>query len=253
MIRSSGWPWRTSAGSSRYAGTIQSVVGSRASALPTTLASCPLTGLKVPIRPCRWSVVALASNARLSIIQRSPSTVRSRSRPGCAPSTSLPAGSRALSRVTAANSARTRIAMRGGRGRCYSAAVRLIGAGRDAELFDLGGGRVLRRPRRPRPMDAEAAFMGRVRAAGYPAPEVFEVRPDGLVMERLEGPTMLDDLAAHPWRVGRHARTLAELHVRLHRIAAEDGLPGPFGAPVAGDVLVHGDLHPDNVVLASSG
>jgi len=131
--------------------------------------------------------------------------------------------------------------------------VRLIGAGRDAELFDLGGGRVLRRPRRPRPMDAEAAFMGRVRAAGYPAPEVFEVRPDGLVMERLEGPTMLDDLAAHPWRVGRHARTLAELHVRLHRIAAEDGLPGPFGAPVAGDVLVHGDLHPDNVVLASSG
>jgi hypothetical protein len=41
---------------------------------------------------------------------------------------------------------------------------------------------------------------------------MYEVRPEGLVMERVEGPTMLGDLAAHPWRLASHARTLATLH-----------------------------------------
>lgn len=129
----------------------------------------------------------------------------------------------------------------------------VIASGRDAELLDLGGGRVLRRPRQPRPLDAEAAVMTLARAAGYPVPEVLEVRPDGMVMERVDGPTMLDDLAAHPWRVGRHARTLAELHRRLHAIPAGDELPAPFRGPRPGDVLVHGDLHPANVLLAPGG
>jgi aminoglycoside phosphotransferase (APT) family kinase protein len=130
---------------------------------------------------------------------------------------------------------------------------RVIASGRDAELLDLGRGRVLRRPRVPRRLDAEAGLMARARAAGYPVPEVFEVRPDGMVMERVDGPTMLDDLAAHPWRVDRHARTLAALHRRLHRIPAADGLRAPFGGPLPGDVLVHGDLHPANVLLSPGG
>ena len=128
----------------------------------------------------------------------------------------------------------------------------MIAAGRDAELLDLGRGRVLRRPRDRRPLDAEAAVMRRAAAAGYPVPEVHEVRPDGLVMERVDGPTMLDDLGARPWRVGRHARTLADLHRRLHRIPAAEGLRAPFGAG-PDDVLLHGDLHPANVLLAVRG
>lgn len=133
------------------------------------------------------------------------------------------------------------------------AAGPVIASGRDAELLDLGGGRVLRRPRLARRLDAEAAVMARARAAGYAVPEVFEVRPDGIVMERVDGRTMLDDLGAHPWRLGRHARTLAALHGRLHRIPAADGLPAPFGGPRPGDVLVHGDLHPANVLLTRDG
>ena len=134
-----------------------------------------------------------------------------------------------------------------------AAAVRVLASGRDAEMVDLGGGRVLRRPRRPRSLDAEAALMRLVRAAGYPVPEVYEVRPEGMVMERVDGPTMLADLAAHPWRVRRHARTLAGLHRDLHRIPMTGDLRPAFGAAAPGDVLVHGDLHPDNVLLAAGG
>ena len=130
----------------------------------------------------------------------------------------------------------------------------VIAAGRDAELVDLGGGRVLRRPRRPRPLDREAALMRHVHAAGYPVPEVLDVRPDGIVMRRVDGPTMLDDLAARPWRVRRHARTLAALHDDLHAIPATQDLRPAFGQPTApDDVVVHGDLHPDNVLLTALG
>ena len=127
---------------------------------------------------------------------------------------------------------------------------RVFASGRDAEMIDLGGGRLLRRPRVPRSLAGEAVVMRAVRAAGYPVPQVFEVVPEGLVIERVDGPTMLDDLASHPWRAGRHARTLADLHRRLHAIPAGDDLPAPFGP---GDAMVHGDLHPANVLLTAGG
>jgi aminoglycoside phosphotransferase (APT) family kinase protein len=130
---------------------------------------------------------------------------------------------------------------------------RVFAAGRDAEMVDVGGGRLLRRPRSPRSLEGEAVVMRMARAAGYPVPEVVEVRPDGMVMERIDGPTMLDDLGAHPWRVRRHARALADLHRRLHAIPAAGALPARFGPPGPGDVLVHGDLHPANVLLSPAG
>jgi aminoglycoside phosphotransferase (APT) family kinase protein len=126
----------------------------------------------------------------------------------------------------------------------------VIASGRDADILDLGGGRVLRRTRPPRRLTAEADLMRHVRAAGYPAPAVFEDREDGLVMARIEGPSMLDDLRSHPWRFRRHARTLAALHRDLHRIPAPEGLPAPFAE---GDAMLHLDLHPANVLLSDDG
>jgi aminoglycoside phosphotransferase (APT) family kinase protein len=125
-----------------------------------------------------------------------------------------------------------------------------IARGRDADVYALGDGRVLRRYRRPGPTDRERRVMAHARGHGYPVPEVYEWTDTDMVMDRLDGPSMLADLARHPWRLRRHARTLADLHRRLHAIPAPAGLPTPLGE---GDRLVHLDLHPANVVLTASG
>lgn len=127
----------------------------------------------------------------------------------------------------------------------------LLASGRDSEIFDLGGGRVLRRPRTGRSLAGEATVMRHVADAGYPVPRVDDVLADGsLVMERVSGPTMLEDLAARPWRLTRHAAVLADLLDRLARVPAPAGLRP---APLPGAAVVHLDLHPGNVLLSPAG
>jgi len=91
--------------------------------------------------------------------------------------------------------------------------------------------------------------MQHARELGYPVPEVFEVTADSLVLERIDGPTMLDAVLADPSRLDEHARVLAGLHEELHRIEAPERLT----AVGDGDRLLHLDLHPENVILSPSG
>jgi aminoglycoside phosphotransferase (APT) family kinase protein len=126
----------------------------------------------------------------------------------------------------------------------------LLARGRDAAVFALGADRVARRTPERRDHAEEAAVMEHVRAAGYPVPRVWRIAPGEMVLERVEGPTMLEDLGRRPWRVDRHARTLAGLHRRLHAIDAPAGLR-PH--PVDGHSVLHLDLHPGNVILAPAG
>ncbi|MGH7918575.1 MAG: phosphotransferase, partial [Candidatus Dormibacteraceae bacterium] len=131
---------------------------------------------------------------------------------------------------------------------------RVLAAGRASEIVALDAERVLRRMRQPADLSArEAAVMRYARAQAFPVPQVFEVRAEGLVMEWVRGPTMGADLASHPWRAGAHAKTLADLHRRLHAIAPPPGAPARYGDPREGDVLLHGDLHPLNVMLSPQG
>ncbi len=128
----------------------------------------------------------------------------------------------------------------------------LIGSGRRADVYDLGGGRVLRRYRDgPRDVSAEAEVMVHVRSHGLPVPQVFDVsgRTD-LVMEAVKGPTMLTDLASRPWRLRQGAEELARLHARVHAVPALERLRAPFGP---GDRMLHLDLHPGNVILSEDG
>ena len=124
-------------------------------------------------------------------------------------------------------------------------------------MYDIGGGRVLRRYRDGRDaaaVDREARVMVHARAHGVPVPEVFEVDGSDIVMERATGPTMLDVLGRRPWTLRRQARLLARLHETVHRAPALPGLRAPCGdEDPDGQVLLHRDLHPMNVILTSAG
>ncbi|MFZ0218139.1 MAG: phosphotransferase, partial [Candidatus Dormiibacterota bacterium] len=130
---------------------------------------------------------------------------------------------------------------------------RILASGRASEIVLLDEHRVLRRVHGRGHHALEAALMRHARAHGYPVPEVHEVRPDGLVMERILGGTMWDDLCRNPSRAASHAGTLAELHRRLHRISPPPEAPARYGEPQPGNVLLHGDLHPLNVMLSPLG
>ena len=92
--------------------------------------------------------------------------------------------------------------------------------------------------------------MAWARSHGYPVPQVYERTETDLIMDRLDGPTMLADLGRRPWRLVGHAKTLAGLHRQLHAIPAPAELPAPLGE---GPSLVHLDLHPGNIILTASG
>ena len=119
--------------------------------------------------------------------------------------------------------------------------MRVLASGRASEIVDLGDGRVLRSFKGQGEPEREATLMEHARRHGFPVPEVFEVRDDALVLQLVDGWTMSADLGRRPWRLARHARTLAQLHARLHEI------------PYEGERLLHLDLHPENVLLSSHG
>jgi aminoglycoside phosphotransferase (APT) family kinase protein len=102
-------------------------------------------------------------------------------------------------------------------------------------------------------MATEARTMSFLREQGYPVPAVEEVSEDGfdMVMERIEGVTMVEAIGKAPWTIRRQAATLADLHRRLHEIEAPDFLPpAPVGT---GTKVLHLDLHPLNVMIGPKG
>lgn len=120
--------------------------------------------------------------------------------------------------------------------------MRLLAKGRAADVYDLGDGTVLRRYREAgADTQHEAAIMRQVGHAGFPVPAVVRATGADLVLERVGDRTMLEDLGRRPWRLAWHAQLLARLMSRLHAI------------PVVGGSVLHGDLHPGNVLLGSRG
>jgi len=163
---------------------------------------------------------------------------------------------------------------------------KLVGQGREAEIFEWGDGAVLRLMRDPAGGERAAQQVEAMRAAlaaGAQVPAVRELvevdgRP-GIVMDRVDGPALMEVLARSPWRLFSVARTLGELHAKVNSIEApsdlttqrealririgwaDDALPPGLRAWALeildglpdGDRLCHGDYHVSNVLAGATG
>ncbi len=127
----------------------------------------------------------------------------------------------------------------------------LLASGRSADIYEAGPGRVLRRMRSGRARPGEVASMRHAASHGYPVPEVFEAAGADVVMARVDGDDLLSVLGRRPWRAGSIGRTVADLHTALAAIPV-DGSPIPVRFEPA-EALVHGDLHPGNVIMTKTG
>ncbi len=157
--------------------------------------------------------------------------------------------------------------------------------GRVAEAYSWQPGQIVKLFRIGTSADAVAAE-GRKQAAahslGIPVPRLGEVVRIGdrwgLVMERIEGPTMMDQIMQDGSCLLASAQSLADQHVALHRHRAPAGLPSlaeelrrkiartgrlspderaaacaALAAMPTGDTLCHGDFHPGNILLSPAG
>jgi len=122
----------------------------------------------------------------------------------------------------------------------------LLARGRTAHVFALDDARVLRRYDGDEDATAEADVMAYLSTHGYPVPKVESASGPDIVMERIDGPTMLELLLDGRLEPAAAGVTLGELHTRLHAIP-----PGP-GCPPA-ERMLHLDLHPGNVMVGSRG
>lgn len=159
----------------------------------------------------------------------------------------------------------------------------LLGKGSNSEVYSWGTDQVLKLFFEHDPLHANEVIVT-VHAcnAGIPAPKVtdglIEVDDrEGIVFERIDGPTMSEYLQKHPEELEDCAKQSAELLAEIHSIkdagpipttdrlirsikqaACFDGntqqriLDALDSLPI-GDTLCHGDFHSGNVIMSSRG
>lgn len=135
----------------------------------------------------------------------------------------------------------------------------LLGTGRSADVYDVGDGKVLRRYRKPSArIDDEVRIMRWVADHGIRVPKVFDLDPDhladrDLLMERIDGLTMLEDFDRRPWMLLSHIRTLVKVQQAVNAVPAPDWM-SPKSGPIvpSGDHVMHLDLHPMNVMITDA-
>lgn len=127
----------------------------------------------------------------------------------------------------------------------------LIASGQDCEIHEAGPGRVVRRSRDGRDLEREAAVMRHARRHGFPAPEVFDADGPEILMERVDGLSLIEVMTRAPEDAPCHTRLLAALLRDLAAVRAPGWLQAAAGCP--GNRLLHLDLHPANVLLTADG
>ena len=160
----------------------------------------------------------------------------------------------------------------------------LIGKGFCSDVYAWGEGRVLKLFHGRVAPDRAArkyAVTRAIHAAGVPSPAVYDLIEvqgrRGIVLERIDGASLLECTQVRPWSIFGAVRLPAELHAQIHRCPAPAGLPSlreritegieASDAPEAdrqaardrlaslpdGTALCHSDFHPGNVLMTPKG
>lgn len=161
----------------------------------------------------------------------------------------------------------------------------LVASGRTSEVYTFGAGSVVKVPRAEVPYHwaaLEAEFTRAVGALGAPAPRVHDVVTidgrEAIVFEHIVGPSMWEEMLRDPAGAVDLTHQLVELHRRIMRVGLPASMPDlvermctkisevehihstdrdlacamtrelPRGA-----ALLHGDLHPRNVLMSRNG
>ena len=158
---------------------------------------------------------------------------------------------------------------------------KLIGQGRTAEIFELNSNKVIKLFRQDFPLpviEHEFKIGKEIANKGLPIPKIYDLieidNRVGIVYEKVMGPTMMSIISSRPWRIKVEAKRLAELHrtIQIHitaditsqylwikkniqetkllnsRIKAK--LSDYLEALPKGELLCHGDFHPDNIIIS---
>ena len=165
----------------------------------------------------------------------------------------------------------------------FEATVDPIAKGRTAAVYPVGDDRVVKVLEDgfdPGMISSEAAKMDAAHRAGAPAPAVYgttevDGRP-GLVMGRIDGDLLLDEISIDPLRVRQWSRVFAGAHVdtltrtttdlddvrevlrsKIERTDLDHEQKSTalrvLDAAPDGDHVLHGDFHPGNVILTKDG
>lgn len=161
--------------------------------------------------------------------------------------------------------------------------LRLLAQGGQAEIYELDIYkviRVLRSTEDEENLKSEMAIMKLLKEKGKAVPKVYEyLKIDGrpsLIMERLNGETMLDEMKRKPFELLKQAKKLAKLHIEVTDSAEGLGIisindRAAYLIPKAemldeelkkfvletlnqlprGNDICHGDFHPGNIIIAN--
>jgi aminoglycoside phosphotransferase (APT) family kinase protein len=165
----------------------------------------------------------------------------------------------------------------------------LIGIGLTAEIFAWESGRVLKLffARLPRAKaELEFQITRALHTAGCPVPAAYDLIDidgrTGIVLERIEGASLLKLVERQPWKFFYAARLLADLHAQIHQLTAPSELPtqrrqledwlaraqdfskdltteqrraaeASLALLPVGSAVCHADFHPDNILLSPRG
>lgn len=160
---------------------------------------------------------------------------------------------------------------------------KLIDQGRTAEIFEIGSNKILKLFKDGIHKDAieyEYNISKILSDNGFPVVNTYELvthkKRLGIVYDRVYGITMLKNISTKPWYIYKYAKKFAELHFRTHEhidgniknykrkliddiketnlldncckeklIAYTNNLPN-------GNILCHGDYHPDNILVSNN-